>query len=285
MHLTSSNTQAYMDAMASLMGKALESPEGMRALAAAIAKPIEAEIKRKEISSLLLTGHNLPAGERPIYQKKPQVHAFWISKDGEAQMQEVGSEEVEFPTHRIHATPMVDVSVLKSGNIGTLLDLQTAAAAEIRKKIDKRTLTVISKAVPATNVVEVTGNSVTEAALNEAISIIEDKELTVKYIVLRGRRFNDIRDWNLDPQTKHELRTKGIIKSYGTAGILTTASADMDEIILIPDEEIGKMPKRNKLIVDPIEMKTQFKVGWLCWQEMGFGVTRPDLLTKIKLLG
>ncbi len=49
------HSQEYMETMARLMSEALESPEGMRALAAAIAAPIEQEIKRKEISSLLLT--------------------------------------------------------------------------------------------------------------------------------------------------------------------------------------------------------------------------------------
>jgi len=92
------HSQEYMETMARLMSEALESPEGMRALAAAIAAPIEQEIKRKEISSLLLTKHTLPKGERPVYQKKPTVKAHWISKDGDAQEQEVGKDEVEFPT-------------------------------------------------------------------------------------------------------------------------------------------------------------------------------------------
>ena len=103
-----------MEAMAHLMSEALESPEGMRALAAAIADPIEQEIKRKEITSLLLTQHTLPKGERPIYQKKPKVRAYWISNEGEAREQELGQDEVEFPTNRVHSTPMVDVSVLKN---------------------------------------------------------------------------------------------------------------------------------------------------------------------------
>ncbi|CAM2066725.1 hypothetical protein SCOR_15200 [Sulfidibacter corallicola] len=278
-------SQNFMAAMAALMRQALESPEGMRALAAAIAKPIETEIKRKEISSLLLTRHDLPKGERPVYQKKPKVRAFWISKDGEAQMQEVGRDEIEFPTHRIHANPMVDISVLKHGNIGSLMDLQTATAEQIRREIDKRTIDVISRAVPAENTVTVAGSTLTEAALNEAMSIIEDLELTVKFILLRGRRFNDLRGWNLDPETKLELRQKGIIKNYGTASILTTSAAPMDEIILIPDQEVGKMPVREKLMVDSIEQKGRFKTGWLVWQELGQGITRPDLLAKIRLQG
>jgi len=273
-----------METMARLMTEALESPEGMRALAAAIADPIEQEIKRKEITSLLLTQHTLPKGERPIYQKKPKVKAYWISTEGEAREQELGQDEVEFPTNRIHSTPMVDVSVLKNGNIGALMDIQTSAADEIRKEIDKRTLTVLSAAVPAANTIEVTGGKLTDDALNEAISIIEDLELSVKYIVMRGRRFNDMRDWDLDPETRAELRTKGVIKNYGTGGILLTASASMTEILLVPDDEVGKMPIRESLKTEAIEQKTRFKTGWLVWTELGQGVTRPEILAKIRIL-
>lgn len=278
------HSQEYMETMARLMTEALESPDGMRALAAAIAAPIEEEIKRKEITSLLLTQHTLPKGERPIYQKKPKVKAYWVSTEGEAREQELGQDEVEFPTNRIHSTPMVDVSVLNNGNIGTLMDIQTSSADEIRKEIDKRTLTVLSAAVPAANTIEVTGGKLTDDALNEAISIIEDLELSVKYIVMRGRRFNDMRDWDLDPETRAELRTKGLIKNYGTGGILLTASADMNEIILVPDDEVGKMPIREALKTEAIEQKTRFKTGWLVWTELGQGITRPEILAKIKIL-
>jgi len=273
-----------METMARLMTEALGSPDGLHALAAAIAAPIDEEIKRKEITPLLLTQHTLPKGERPIYQKKPRVKAYWISTEGEAREQELGQDEVEFPTGRIHATPMVDVGVLKRGNIGTLMDIQTKSAEDIRKKIDNRTLTVLSAAVPAANTVEVTGGKLTDDALNEAISIIEDLELSVKYIVMRGGRFNDMRGWDLDPETRAELRTKGVIKNYGTGGILLTAAAAMDEIILVPDEEVGKMPIRETLQVEAIDQKPQFKTGWLVWMELGQGITRPEILAKIKIL-
>lgn len=278
------DSQEYMAAMAGLMAEALESADGLRALAAAIADPIEQEIERKEVSSLLLTRHVLPKGERPVYQKKPKVKAYWISTEGEAREQELGKDEVEFPTNRIHSTPMVDISVLKHGNIGTLMDIQTSAADEIRKEIDRRTISVISASVPPENTVQVLGGTLTEDALNEAISFIEDLELSVKYIVMRGRRFNDLRGWNLDPQTKAELREKGLIKNYGTGGILLSASCALDEVLLIPDEEIGKMPVREPLKTEAVEYKTRFKTGWLVWSELGQGVTRPDIIAKIKIV-
>ena len=279
------HSQEYMETMAALMSEAVESPEGLRALAAAIAPPIAQEIKRKEISTLLLGKHTLPKGERPVYQKKPMLKAYWISEDGEAREQEVGKDEVEFPTSRVHSAPMVDISVLKHGNIGTLLDIQKTAADEIRKTIDNRTISVISSAVPASNIVEVTGSTLTDDALNEAISIIEDQELTVKWIVMRGRRFNDIRSWDLDPQTKAELRQKGVIKNYGTGSILLTSAMDVTEILILPDEEIGKLPVREAVKTESVDRKTKFKTGWLIWSELGMGVTRPDICAKVKILG
>jgi len=218
-----------------------------------------------------------------VYQKKPTVKAHWISKDGEAQEQEIGQDEVEFPTNRIHSNPMVDISVLKNGNIGTLMDIQTSASDAIRKEMDRRSINVLSAAVPAANTVSLAGNTLTEEALNEAISIIEDLELSVKYIVMRGRRFNDLRSWNLDPQTKLELRQKGVVKNYGTGGILLTAAMPLDEILIIPDEEVGKMPVREKLKAESIDQKTRFKTGWLVWSEIGQGITRPDILARVKL--
>jgi hypothetical protein len=275
------NSQEFMESMAKRMREALESPEGMRALAAAIAAPIESNIARKEITSLLLTKHTLPKGERAVYQKKLLLKAYWISKDGEAREQEIGKDEIEIPTHRVHSTPMVDISVLKNGNIGTLTDIQTASSDEIRKEIDKRTITVISAAVPADNVVTISGGILTEDSLNDAISILEDKELTVKYIVLRGKRFNEMRAWDLDPVTQLELRQKGIIKVYGGANVLLTSAADVNEILLIPDEEIGKMPIREPLTAEAIDKKLKFKTGWLIWSELGMGVTRPDIIAKV----
>ena len=280
---TDVSSQKYMEAMAALMTEALESPEGLQALAAAIARPIEQEIKRKEISSLLLTRHVLPKGERPVYQKKPKVKAYWISTEGEAREQELGKDEVEFPTNRIHTAPMIDVSVLKNGNIGTLLDIQTSAADNIRKEIDKRTITVISQAIDAGNTVDIAGGKLTDDSLNQAISILEDMELSVKYIIMRGARFNDMRSWDLDPQTKEELRVKGVIKTYAGANILLTAAADPDEVILIPDKEVGKMPIRETLKSESIQKQLRFKTGWLIWSELGQGITRSDILVKVNI--
>lgn len=285
---TALNVQSaeYHQAMGALLGKALESPEGLRALAAAVAEPIEQAIETTEIGSLLLTKHNLPVGERAVYQKRPTVKAYWISPRGEAVQSTVDDvEEVEIPTGRIASTPMIDIGVLKHGNVGTINDLQQQAADEIRKKIDKRVIDVVSAAVPTANIVEQTGTTLLEATLNQALSLLEDKELTPKTILLRGKRFADMRTWDLDPQTQNELRLKGFVKVYGGADIVMSSSIGPDEIIILPDVEVGKMPIRTKLTVQPVDQPLVFKTGWLVYLEIGMGVLRPDCIAKIKILG
>ena len=274
----------YMATMAKLMSEAVSSPEGLKALAAAIAPPIDMEIQTREITSLLLTKMKLPPGEPAKFQKKPKLKAYWISKDGDAVESGIVEDEVEFPIHRIHSMPMVDISVLKHGNVGTMLDIQKSAADEIRKAIDKRTVTVLSAAVPSERTVTVTGGKLTEDAVNEAISFIEDMELSVKYLLMRGARANDMRGWNLDPQTKRELQLKGIFKVYNGAEIIATSSMGLSEVILFPDEEVGKFALRQALSTETINEPKRFKTGWLAWMEAAHGVLRPDLLAKVVIL-
>ncbi len=275
------HSEEFMQAMAELMAEAAESPEGLKALAAAISPPIEQEIERREITSLLLTKQKLPPGEPAKFQKKPKMKAYWISKDGDAVESGIQEEEVEFPIHRIHSMPMVDISVLKHGNVGTMLDIQKSAADEIRKAIDIRTVTVLSAAVPAERTVTVSGGKLTDEAINQAISFIEDQELAVKYILMRGARANDMRGWGLDPQTKREMQMKGIFKIYNGAEIVATASMPLTEVLLLPDEEVGKFAIRQPLTTDTINEVKRFKTGWLAWMEAAHGVLRPDLLAKV----
>ena len=273
----------FMAAMAKLMSEAAETPDGLRALAAAIAAPIEREIKQREITPLLLTQHNLPVGEPAKYQKRPDMKAYWISKDGDAVESGIEEEEVDFPIHRIHSMPVVDISVLKHGNVGSMLDIQKAAATEIRKAIDKRTVTVISAAVPDDQVVTCAGGALTADALNEAISFIEDKELRVKYILMRGSRANDMRGWGLDPQTEREMQLKGIFKIYNGSEIISTATMPLTEVLLVAEEEVGKYAIRQKLTTETVNEAKRFKTGWLAWMEVAQGITRSDLLAKVTI--
>jgi hypothetical protein len=193
--------------------------------------------------------------------------------------------EIEFPVGRVASNPAVDVSVLRNGDIHRLTDMEKWAGTAIRKKLNQRVVKVISESVPEANTVEIGGASLTEEGLNQAISLLEDKDLTVKYIVLRGGRFNDMRGWELDPVTERELREKGILKYFSGAQVLTTSAAQMDEILLIPDEPVGKMAVRTPIAVEPDNRPSEFKVSWVVWMELALGVLRSDLLAKVKILG
>ena len=259
--------------------------DGLRAIAAAIAPPIYDEIKQKEIASLLLTENKLPKGEPARYNKIREVKAFWIAAGGQVHRSNMNEEEIEFPIDRVASNPAVDVSVLRNGDVYRLTDMEKWAGSAIRKKLNERTVSVVSAAVPEANTVEVAGAALTETALNQAISILEDKDLSLKYIVLRGGRFNDMRSWDLDPVTERELREKGIVKFYSGAQVLLTAASKLDEVLLIPDEEVGKFAIRTPIAVEPDNRPSEFKVSWVVWMELALGVLRPDLLAKVKILG
>jgi len=259
--------------------------EGLRTIAASIAPPIYDEVRQKEIASLLLTENKLPKGEPARYAKIKEIQAFWIATGGQVHRSDMDDDEIEFPVSRVASNPAVDVSVLRNGDVHRLTDMEKWAGSAIRKKLNQRAVKVISEAVPEANTVEIGGASLTEAGLNQAISLLEDKDLTVKYIVLRGGRFNDMRGWELDPVTERELREKGILKYFSGAQVLTTSAAQMDEIILVPDEPVGKMAIRTPIAVEPDNRPSEFKVSWVVWMELALGVLRPDLLAKVKILG
>jgi hypothetical protein len=275
-------SQKAFEALSADIRKAFADKEGgMMAIAAAIAPAIYDAIVEKEIASLLLTQHNLPKGEPAKYDKIREVKAYWIAKGGRVHQSNVNDEEVEFTIDRVASAPQVDISVLQNGDIYRLTDMETWAADAIRKQLNRRAINVISAAVPESNVVTATGGVLTPTALNEAIALIEDKDLAVKYIVLRGARFNDMRDWDLDPVTQRELLEKGIIKLYAGASIIKNASADAAEALIIPDEEVGKYAVRQTIAVEPDKQPSAFKVGFVCWMEAAMGVLRPDLLARV----
>jgi len=68
---------------------------------------------------------------------------------------------------------------------------------------------------------------------------------------------------------------------FGGANILTTAAADLSEVIIVPDEEIGKWAIRQALTTESVYKALKFKTGWLVWMECAQGVTRPEILAKV----
>ncbi len=76
------HSQQYMETMARLMSEAIESPEGLRALAAAIAGPIEQEIARKGSAEKENDPVNrFPAERRSHGWRRP---GFFAKQDSEA---------------------------------------------------------------------------------------------------------------------------------------------------------------------------------------------------------
>ncbi len=283
MKTNSTKDPQFMATMASLMTEALSKENGLYALAEAVAPVIKMDIERKNIVPLVLTEHSLKAGQEAKYQKRAGQRAFYIGVGGQAHRQEVNADtEVIFPIFRIHANPEVDISELANGNLGAITDMQNDAASAIRNKLNAKVVDLLSAAaatLASTNVVTVAGGKLTDTALFTAIGRINDLELTPRYMLIRGSRVIDLKDFNLDPESRREFVEKGILNRLQGAGLINSASMKTDEVILIPDAEVGKYAIRTPLKVDP--ERRGFKVGFLSWQECAMGITRPDLVFKV----
>jgi hypothetical protein len=271
-------------AVANLMNQAVSTEKGMSALAEVVAPPIIMEIERKNIVPLVLTEHNLNPGQEAKYQKRESLQAHYVSVGGDPTVQEVNADtEVIFPIFRIHANPMVDISDLANGNLGSLTDMQMDAANAIRKQLNAKCTALLSAAASASNTVTSTGGILKKASFYEAVGMVEDLELVPRFILIRGKRMVDLTDadWGLDDITAREMIDKGVLKRLAGAGLINTASMSATEVIIIPDMEVGKYAIRTKARVDP--QKKGFKVGFLTWQECAMGITRPDLVFKINI--
>lgn len=97
--------------MARLMSEARVA-QGMAALAAAIAAPIEQEDQRKEISSPPLTRHAAQGRTSGHQVRNRPSRPNWISKDGPCPGAGGGQGRGRVPDQPyLHSNPMVDVSV------------------------------------------------------------------------------------------------------------------------------------------------------------------------------
>ena len=65
------------------------------------------------------------------------------------------------------------------------------------------------------------------------------------------------------------------------AEIISTAAMPLSEVILVPEDEVGKFAIRQNLTTDTINETKRFKTGWLAWMEAAHGITRSDLLAKV----
>jgi len=277
-------TKEFMQELGRLCTEALATTEGMQALAAAVQPVIQNRIMVKNITSLLLTEHDLPIGETAHYEKARLVMAYWIALNSAVASSDITDEEVTFPLRRVATAPEIDISTLKHGNVGTLLQKLDESGDAIRKKIDAATIAMISAATPVGNTVSCAGGVLTAAALNNALGLVEDLETTVKFIVGRGLRLRELMNelqGTLDPITERELIEKGAMAKYNGAILINSSSCASDTILLVPEVEVGKCAYRDRLLNEPTKDIKRFKTGWVAWSEVAQGITFADPLAKI----
>lgn len=278
-------TPEFQEAMAELMSEAVTDPQKMVALAAALAKPISTELIQRYIVPLAFTEKTLPAGEESKYSKRGKARSFFVAQGGAAVSVEPEIEDVILPPFRVFSEQELDVSDLRSGNYGKLVDLQRDATTSLRKQLNSRTVSVLSAAVSDDNTVDQSsGTTLSQDTWNKALGIMQDMELNPKTAFIRGSRYSDFNAWTkISDQMQDEFVRRGVIGTVGGCNLVNTAAMNKLEVIILPDEEIGKFDVKTKLVVEPVNETKRFKRGILVWMEACMGVLDSDKIVKITI--
>ena len=182
----------------------------------------------------------------------------------------------------MHTQPVIDISDLENGNLGSVTDLQADAKEAIIEKLNTHCMDLLMAGAQGENT-NSDGGKLSAEALYAAITKIEDLGLKPRSIFMRGARGGDMHGWSLDDMGAKELREKGVLKAIAGAAIVKTPAMALSKVILIPNREVGKYAIRRKIAIDT--QKSGFKVKFLTWQECAMGLTRPDLVFPVTIIG
>jgi len=256
-----------------LMKEAISAgPKGMQAIAAAINGILEDYVDERAIVPEILTLDNTN-GENPEYSVVEDGKAYFIAEN---------SKPIEDPTEgalvrpsilRLHSNPTMDIGVFERGQVGKMNERIANAGLAMVKEENSYVTTLLSAALTAlgaTNTVNVAGGSLTMDALDSAIAFVEDNGLRVKSILTRGQHLSSFSASD-SPNFSDAQALRGAVKTYHGATVYNVPQMAADQVILIPDKQIGWAPVRSKMKTKA--SSTGFQMDILSWKEVGYALT------------
>lgn len=170
------------------MREAISNDDDRHALAAKIVKYISDSIDQTDLASLILPKETLPVGTTAEYNLPTGLKAYWHEPGSYAPRTAMTQRTFTVPTWMISAHPEYEISQLEAGRYGTVQTQVKAAREAILGAINARVFNTVAGSISSgdDNYISSTSGNLTRAALNSAISWVEDQVGGAKAIV--GRR-------------------------------------------------------------------------------------------------
>lgn len=267
-----------------IIAMALDTPEGRVALSQAMVEPIKTSLMYQAIGRKLLMVDELPQGALPRYERDISVKSYVIPKRGSVPDCYIEAEELLIPVVELASNPTIKLNEIRQRRYYIVDRAQVRAKDSLQRQEDVEVFKVINAAVPTDHSISVSGTLQPEN-INLALTLIEEHELIGAKIVLHPQRYKDIRTWGkdfFDEATQRDILMTGLYGHIYSADIHVSTMVPKNAVyVLAPAQFVGAMPVRQDITVLPADDPKKLRLGWVVFEEVGFGVINDYSISRI----
>jgi len=267
-----------------IMAMALDSADGRVALAQAMVEPIKTSLMYQAIGRKLLMVDELPQGALPRYERDVAVKSYVIPKRGQVPTHVVEAEELLIPVVELATNPTIKINEINQRRYYIVDRAQVRAKDSIQRQEDVEVFKVINAAVPTDHSIAVSGTLQPEN-INLALTLIEEHELIGAKVIMHPQRYKDVRDWGkdfFDEATQRDILMTGLYGHIYSADIHVSTMVPKNAVyVLAPAQFVGAMPVRQDITVLPADDPKKLRLGWVVFEEVGFGVINDYAISRI----
>ncbi len=202
----------------------------------------ETEVNSTMMAGLFLETEPLKNGEDPSIFVEPELKAYVVDENGRSMAQVARSNRVTPPDFHVDAFVTFKNSDLARGIVRPIDQQGDTIEDLVRAKVDQACLSAALAAVPDDQVVTCPGGSLTEQALKDAITFIEDRDKAVGNLFARAARVNlDMAAFKLNSDSvKDDFARRGVVAKWGGANVVKTSRMPLSQVLLTPNESVGR---------------------------------------------
>lgn len=267
-----------------IIAMALDTADGRVALAQAMVEPIKTSLMYQAIGRKLLMVDELPQGALPRYERDVAVKSYVIPKRGSVPTHVVEAEELLIPVVELATNPTIKINEINQRRYYIVDRAQVRAKDSIQRQEDVEVFKVINAAVPTDHSIAVSGTLQPEN-INLALTLIEEHELIGAKVIMHPQRYKDVRDWGkdfFDEATQRDILMTGLYGHIYSADIHVSTMVPKNAVyVLAPAQFVGAMPVRQDITVLPADDPKKLRLGWVVFEEVGFGVINDYAISRI----
>jgi hypothetical protein len=272
------------DQKEAIIAAALDTAEGRTVLAQAMVEPIKTSLMYQGIGRKLLMVDELPQGAIPRYERDIAVRSHVIPKRGSVPTTIVEAEELLIPTIELASNPTIRLNEISQRRYYIVDRAQVRAKDSLQRQEDVQTFMVINSAVPADHSISVSG-ALQPENLNLALTLIEEHELVGAKVIMHPQRYKDVRIWGkefFDEATQRDILMTGLYGHIYSADIHVSTMVPKNSVfVLAPAQFVGAIPVRHDITVLPADDPKRLRLGWVIYEELGFGVINDYAISRI----